>query len=30
MNPTLAPGLSATHAYVVTAANTVPHLAMGH
>ncbi len=28
MKPTLAPGLTATHAYTVTAANTVPHLAM--
>ena len=28
MKPTLAPGLTATHAYAVTAANTVPHLAM--
>ena len=28
MKPTLAPGLTDTHNYVVTAANTVPHLAM--
>ena len=28
MKPTLAPGLTTTHAYTVTAANTVPHLAM--
>jgi len=28
MKPTLAPGLSDTHSYTVTAANTVPHLAM--
>ena len=28
MKPTLAPGLTDTHSYVVTAANTVPHLAM--
>ncbi len=28
MKPTLASGLTATHAYAVTAANTVPHLAM--
>jgi len=27
MKPTLAPGLSDTHSYTVTAANTVPHLA---
>ena len=28
MKPTLVPGLSASHAYNVTVANTVPHLAM--
>ncbi len=28
MKPTLAPGVVATHAFAVTAANTVPHLAM--
>jgi fluoroacetyl-CoA thioesterase len=28
MKPTLVPGLSDTHGYLVTAANTVPHLAM--
>jgi len=28
MKPTLAPGLSDTHSYTVSAANTVPHLAM--
>lgn len=28
MKSTLAPGLTATHSYTVTAANTVPHLAM--
>jgi fluoroacetyl-CoA thioesterase len=28
MKPTLAVGVTATHAYAVTAANTVPHLAM--
>ncbi len=28
MKSTLTPGLSETHAYIVTAANTVPHLAM--
>jgi fluoroacetyl-CoA thioesterase len=28
MKPTLAPGLTDTHSYTVTAANTVPHLAM--
>ncbi len=28
MKPTLQPGATATHAYAVTAANTVPHLAM--
>ena len=28
MKPTLAPGVSASHTYTVTAANTVPHLAM--
>lgn len=28
MKATLAPGLSDTHSYIVSAANTVPHLAM--
>jgi fluoroacetyl-CoA thioesterase len=28
MHPTLTPGLTDTHTYAVTAANTVPHLAM--
>ena len=28
MKPTLVPGLTATHTFTVTAANTVPHLAM--
>lgn len=28
MKPTLLPGLADTHSYAVTAANTVPHLAM--
>ena len=28
MKPTLSPGVTASHAYTVTAANTVPHLAM--
>ena len=28
MKPTLVPGLQASHAFVVTPANTVPHLAM--
>lgn len=28
MKPTLVPGLADTHSYIVTAANTVPHLAM--
>lgn len=28
MKPTLAPGLADTHSYLVTTANTVPHLAM--
>lgn len=28
MKPTLVPGVSATHSYVVTAANTVPELAI--
>ena len=28
MKPTLAPGVIASHAYTVTAANTVPHLVM--
>ncbi len=28
MKPTLKPGVSATHAYLVDRANTVPHLAM--
>ncbi len=28
MRSTLVPGVTATHAYAVTAANTVPHLAM--
>ena len=28
MKPTLTPGVTASHTYTVTAANTVPHLAM--
>ncbi len=28
MKPTLVPGVTASHTYTVTAANTVPHLAM--